>query len=389
MTALQDGTRGSQRRERLQDRLRALPPVVPVVLGLWLATRAATALATWAASELLPGRRADQVPGFVERWTRWDVDLFRKVAEHGYTGFPADYPDRGIEAVFPGYPLVLRLVGLVVPSWTVAGLLVSLVGGAVAVVALARLAALEGAPGERAVLVLLLSPYAVFLAAAYSEALFLALALPGWVAARQGRWAAASVLVALATTVRITGLFLAVALVVEHLVRRRGRPDRSTAWLALPFAALAGYWGYLWALTGDPLRWFSAQREGWERRLTAPHDALRATLRLAADPAVRSDYGFSFAAEVVAVAVGVGLAVVLLRRRRWSEATYVGLSVGALATSTFYLSVDRATLLWFPLWLLLAEVSARRHWVLPAYLTLSAPLSLVLAVAFTSDRWVG
>ncbi len=80
---------------------------------------------------------------------------------------------------------------LLVPHWTAAGLLVSLVAGAVAAVALARIAALHlpgSRAGGRAALFLLVSPCAVFLAAGYSEALFLALALPAWLAARRQRW---------------------------------------------------------------------------------------------------------------------------------------------------------------------------------------------------------
>ena len=89
------------------------------------------------------------------------------------------------------------------------------------------------------------------------------------------------------------------------------------------------------------------------------------------------------------MAVGVLVTVLLVRRARWGEATYVGLSVAALATSTFYLSVARATLLWFPLWLLLVEAAQRRAWVHPAYVWLSAPLMAVGVLTFTSGRWVG
>ena len=91
----------------------------------------------------------------------------------------------------------------------------------------------------------------------------------------------------------------------------------------------------------------------------------------------------------VAVFVGVLLTVVLLARRSWGEATYVGLSVGALATSSYYLSVARATLLWFPLWLLLAELAARRPWVHTAYLVLATPLMAAAVLTFTAGRWVG
>ncbi len=87
--------------------------------------------------------------------------------------------------------------------------------------------------------------------------------------------------------------------------------------------------------------------------------------------------------------VGLALVAVLVFRRHWGEATYVGLSVGALATSTSYLSVGRATLLWWPLFVLLALAAARRPWLSTAYLAVSAPLMALLVLTFTSGRWVG
>jgi hypothetical protein len=100
-----------------------------------------------------------------------------------------------------------------------------------------------------------------------------------------------------------------------------------------------------------------------------------------------AEYRFSFFAEIGAVAVGVALVVVLLARRRWPEATYVGLSLTALACSTFFFSVTRATLLWFPLYLLLAAAAAKRSWVHGAYLAFSLPLLAGLALTYTSGLW--
>ncbi len=357
-------------------------------LGTWLATRVGVAVLALAGAWQLSGSRSGDVPSFLERWDRWDVGLLRKVAQHGYDGYPRDYPDRGIEAFFPGQPLVLALAHRVVPDWTAAGLLVSLVAGAVAAVWLGRLAALDAVDPARAVLVWSLSPYAVFLFAGYSEALFLALALPGWWCARRGHWAAAGLLVAGSAAVRVSGLFLAVGLAVEYAVTVR-RVRRDALWLLAPGAVLAAYAGYLWQLTGDPLRWSHAQEQGWGRHLTAPWTALRTTLSAAAAPGQGAEYAWSWRAEVVAVAVGVLLTAVLARRARWGEATYVGLSVAALATSTYYLSVARATLLWFPLWLLVAEVAGRRRWGTGAWLSVAAPLSAAGVLTFTAGRWVG
>ncbi len=353
-------------------------------LRSWVATRVAVGLLVLAGTAQLFG---DGAEGFLARWDRWDVTLFAKVARYGYTGYPEHYQDKDIAAFFPGFPIVLRAVHSAVPNWTAAGLLVSLVAGAVAVVFLARLADLDGVDGSRAVLYLVLSPYAVFLAAGYSEALFLACALPGWLAARKGHWTAASLLVAAACTVRVSGAFLAVALVVQWAVT--SRDWRVAPWLAAPFVALLGYVAYLHHLTGDWMRWQHAQAGTWGRHLTSPWQALQTTWDAASNPAAGAEYQWSFRAEIVAVAVGVLVTLVLLARRSWGEATYLGLSVAALATSSYYLSVARATLLWFPLWVLLAELAARRPWVHTAYLALATPLMAVAVLTFTASRWVG
>jgi len=356
--------------------------------AVWLASRGAVLVLSTVGAWQLAGAPAGDVPGLLERWERWDVGLFQKVAEFGYAGYPQHYSDTGIEAFFPGFPLVLALVHRLVPDWTAAGLLVSLLAGAVAAVWLSRLAVLDGLPGERTVLYLVLSPYAVFLAAGYSEALFLALALPGWHCARRGHWRAAGLLVAAACAVRISGLFLAVALLVEYgLTVRRVRPDAG--WLLAPFGALLAYAAYLHALTGDWLRWPHAQVEGWDRQLTLPWETLATTLNAAAEPTQGAEYAWSWRAEILAVLLGIVVTAVLLRRARWAEAVYVGLSVAALATSSYYLSVARATLLWFPLWLLLAEAAQRRRWVHSAYLAVSAPLMAAGVLTFTAGRWVG
>jgi hypothetical protein len=358
-------------------------------VGVWLASRVAVAVLSIGGAWTLGGRNAGEVEGFLQRWDRWDVGLFRKVAEFGYQGYPELYPDRGIEAFFPGAPVVLRALHLVVPDWTAAGLLMSLAAGALASVALSRLAALEGVSGSRAVTYLVLSPYAVFLFAGYSEALFLAFALWGWLMARQDRWVAASLLVAAAATVRISGLFLACGLVVHYLVVHRGRPRWDAAALVAPFLAIAAYFTYLHALTGDWLRWSHAQEEGWGRRFTDPWTSLQTTIDAARNPGQPADFAWSFRFEIVAVLVGVLLVVVLLRKKRFGEATYIGLSVAALATSTYYLSVARASLLWFPLFLLLAGAAQKRPWVHTAYVAACAPLMALLVLTFSSGRWVG
>ncbi|WP_043614968.1 mannosyltransferase family protein [Nonomuraea candida] len=344
-------------------------------LLLWFGSRAGLLIATLLGVSL---------GEYLDKWRKWDATLFITIAQYGYDGEPGRPPDDGLPAFFPGLPAALRLVHLVVPDWAAAGLLISLVSGAVAMVALARLAEVEGADGWMAVLALVLFPMAVFLAAGYSESLFLAFAVPAWLAARQGNWPSAVLLAAGASCVRITGLFLAVALVVEYVTRRE--PVRRAGLLVVPFVPLVAYSMYQYRRTGDWLAWKHAQEAGWGRDFAWPWEAWATTWRSALGS---DDFAVAFRMEIAgAVVVVAGLAW-LLALRRWSEAVYTGAQALALMTSAYYLSIPRSLLLWFPLWVLVARVATGRTWVIVLYALISGPLMLVNAARFLSGAWAG
>jgi hypothetical protein len=416
---------------RVLRRLPRLGPTDRAVLSLYALTRVGVWITAYCSGWLFTGDgKALRAPSMMSRWQQWDWGYYLHIARDGY--FPAPAPGAVLaggaatpdnrEAFFPGFPLLLRAVHLVVPDWTAAGLLISLVSGAVAVLALARIAGLDDRPsvpsvredgrGTRAVLFLLLSPCAVFLAAGYTEALFLAFALPCWLAARRGNWPLAAALAAAATTVRISGLFLGAALAVHLLtagpVRERtvlqeplaeGRPPeralpprarlRLLHWPALSALPALLYAWYLHAHTGDWMAWKHAQERGWYRTFHSPWQAWQHTWDGAFHHTQTTPYALLFQAELLAMVAGLALLCVLLRRRRWPEAVYIGLSLWALGTSYWYMSVPRASLLWWPLWTGLAAWSLRRPWLTTAYVCVATPLMTVLTVAFTSGRWAG
>ena len=355
-------------------------------LRAWLLTRLGMVLAAVLAARLMV--RGDLQQPFLDRWTQWDVDHLIEIARYGYDGDPAQPPDAGLPGFFPGFPLVVRLVHLVVWDWRLAALLVSFVAGGVAMVALARLGDPEVGPGTgpRAVLALLLCPVALFLLAGYSEALFLAFALPAWLLARQGRWVPAAFCGFAAAGVRITGLFLAVALVVEFLTSER-RDWRRAPWLLVPFLAPAAYWSYLWGRTGHIDAWMIAQEEGWGRRTVWPWQSWETTWTAAFH--AHDQFTHAFRVELAAAVIGVALLGWLVARRRWAESAYIGLQLAALMTSAFYLSIGRAALVWWPLWLAIGAFGVRRPVMYVVLLVLSVPLLVVQVVLYTSGSWAG
>ncbi|MQA80335.1 MAG: hypothetical protein GEV10_17945 [Streptosporangiales bacterium] len=393
-------------------------------LGLWTGSRL---LVIFAATVALGGLAA--LLGGLDAWQRWDATHLVEIAQYGYDGNPDQRFDPGLRGFLPGLPLLLHAVHYVIPNWTLAGLVISLVASLVATLSLVRLGDAEGphGTGPRAATFLLFSPWAVFLAAGYTEATFLAFALPAWLHARRGRWGWAGLLAMCASTIRITGLFLAIALIVMFVTqvvrerrrqrsrRRRGRhatrhaspkdyaliPDRAgdrpavaevrrsparALALVLPFLPLAAFTVYLWAKTGDWTAWLTAQEQGWGRTFTWPWESLATTWENAMLP---GENQLPFIFELIAAPVGVGLCLYLLLTRRLDELVYVGLQVGALLTSSYYLSVTRATLLWWPLWLLLGRLAMRRWWLLMAYLVVSVPAMGYMTARFVVGDWAG
>ncbi|HUR51123.1 MAG TPA: mannosyltransferase family protein [Mycobacteriales bacterium] len=364
------------------------------VLPLWIGSRVAIVLLTLGSAWLLPPGDRGRDPAFLDQWHHWDTDLFRKVAEFGY--FSPAYQDRA-EAFFPGQPLAMRVVHLLVRDWIASGMVVAAVAGAVACVALHRLAVQDAGDeaGRRAVLYLVLFPYAVFLFAGYSEALFLAFATTAWLAARREAWWLAGALGAGASLTRVSGIALGVGLGVQYLAQRwprerwRSFVSRDAPALLLPAVPVVGYVAYLHARTGHWDAYQRALSEGWGRHSGLPFSGLQATWRLATGSGQARAYIWSWRAELLAMAIGAAVAVVLLLSRRWGEAAYVGTSVLMLSTSSFYQSTARGLLVWFPAFLLLARVSLRVRWLHLAVLTAFAPLCALTVLAFTAGTWLG
>ncbi|HEX4017991.1 MAG TPA: hypothetical protein VHX15_14745, partial [Frankiaceae bacterium] len=234
----------------------------------------------------------------------------------------------------------------------------------------------------RAVLAMVLFPYAVFLFAGYSEGLFLAGASCAWLAARQHRWLVAGVCACLATGSRSVGVALLAALAVQYLVTER-RLRWSAGWLVLPVLPLAGYLTFLRVRTG---RWdaYTRAESYWHRSTAWPWDGLKTTWHSALDGAQSSAFQVFWWAELAAALAGLLLTVALLRERRWGEATYVGIIMLIPISSSYWDAGVRALLVAFPLYLWLSR-NLRAGYV---YALLSAPLMAVFVVAFTQGSWV-
>ncbi|MFT3876527.1 MAG: mannosyltransferase family protein [Propioniciclava sp.] len=348
------------------------------IVQVWLVTRLLFAIMAVAIA-LGGGRRLESVIG------GWDVGHFLRIAAEGYA-------DPQEMAFFPGWPLILRGFSALGLQPALAGAGIALVCSLLAAFALKRIAGLWGA------IAWLLAPTAVFTAVAYTEAPFCAAAFWAWERATERRWGQAALLAALACTLRVSGLFLIGALVILALTQAGRRGDGPVgsrlAWLMLPAAVLIAYITYLYGLTGSWTAWFSAQEAGWNRAFHWPWEAVAHQWSALWRPTPEHpEWVWIFRAEMISWIIGVLVTVIALARKRVAEASWVGVQVLAFSLSYWLMSVNRAVLLWFPLWRLIGEfVESRprtRAWIILGWTVavLAVALQCLWAWLFFTGRW--
>jgi hypothetical protein len=199
----------------------------------------------------------------VDVWARWDSVWLLRIAEDGYGAAELAAP-----AFYPLYPFLVGLLGrILLGHYVLAGVLISLAAtlGAFALLYELATAKLGPAGAERAVLYLAVFPFAVFLGAVYSEALFLFLTLASFVLAERGRFLGAGIAAGLAWLTRPLGIALLPALAL--LAWRSGNRGGALLRLLAAPALFALYPLYLWWKVDDPFAFLRAQ-EIWGRHLS-------------------------------------------------------------------------------------------------------------------------
>lgn len=349
-----------------------------LVVQVWLATRLAFALQ--AVIVAISGNRTLE-----SVIAQWDVAHYLTVSRDGYAE-PVEM------AFFPGWPLVLHGFSLIGLPPVLLGSLVALACSLAAAFAVQRLG------GRWAAVAWLLAPTAVFTAVPYTEAAFCAAAFWAWERAQANRWGQAALLAGLACTLRVSGLFLIGALVILAITQKRPRGGDGMAtrlaWLILPAAVLAGYAFYLYGLTGSWTAWYSAQQAGWQREFHWPWEAVANQWAQMGQPnPEHPEWVWIFRAEMLSWVVGIIVTVVALIRKQIAEASWVAVQVLAFSLSYWLMSVNRAVLLWFPLWEQIGDVvesrPQTRAWrIVGAAVALGAfALQTVWAWLYFTGRW--
>lgn len=360
--------------------------MVPALLAsrlLWLGVAIAAVLLQYTGSQLLPGLR--------QTLASWDAISFLQIADHGYP--PAlDYRD----AFLPGFPLLIRGASFVVRDDVAAAWVVDLVGEALGLWFVYKLVRRERDHRAAAfsVWMVALLPTAVFFIAPFTEAPFMAAAAASLYYAREGRFGPAAVAGAAATAMRLTGLALLPALVLEVMTRQRRTGNaaaRGVLVLSMILLPLVLYCAYMQLRTGDALAMFHAQTlPSFAHNAAPPWQGLAAawnTMMSAPDGETRS----IFAREVAFGLLGLVacMAMWVSTRVPRSFALYCSVAWLMTASLTFWRSEPRYILALFPAVIVLADVTQRSRVTRGVLLTASGALMCAGVWIFAIGHWLG
>jgi hypothetical protein len=394
---------------------------VGFVLGVYAASRMFYLVSGSILAKVVPNSSFQRVTldvpfGTMNIWSHWDGEHYVRLALDGYL----QPPENVSPAFFPLYPLLMRSFA-------------ELFGGPLSKEALSLLApllsllflpfalyfiyhiALDGwseRVAKGTVLTLAFFPTTFFLNSAYTESLFLALSAGCiWAMRVRKDLLMACVLGGFAAATRNVGVFLVAPLMYEW-IRAGGLQEgrqriRGLAYLTLVPAGLISYMGYLWIRFGDPLLFYSAQKN-WGREATGPvatvsrawESAIEGAGRLL-DPGLWTHPSLGNLAAHLAgannffnLAFFVFAVVVLLAGSRELplSLTFYGLLLIAPATlfgtpESPLMGTPRYVLVAFPIFIVLGLLS-RNKVLFGGWLVLSTLVSLVLCALFVSWRFV-
>jgi hypothetical protein len=263
----------------------------PYVVAPYVLTRVAILIVAEVASISIDHltERGPVPPAYSTSWIdpllQFDARWYLDIAAGWYQYDPAAGVGQTSVVFFPLYPFIIRVTNAILSggeaeSLPVIALIVANVCALLALALLYRLALREfgSAVAQRTVWYVLVFPVSFYLSSAYAEPLFLAACVGAIYAARTRRWYVASLAGVAATLSRPYGVLIVAPLALEYVGQNWGSPRKLVqsggVALALPLVALAGWMGYLYSLTGDPLVFVHAQADWNQQQLTSPLQTL-------------------------------------------------------------------------------------------------------------------
>lgn len=316
---------------------------------------------------------------WLDIWGVWDTGWYLDIAKNWYSTRLNELGQANY-GFFPLYPLLMRLIGLTIGDYYIAGLIISNIFLIIACIFLYKLVCLDsgGNTARRSIKYLFLFPTAFIFSGVFSESLFLALLIMCFYYAKKGNWRRVGIIGFFLSLTRPIGVFVILPLLYEYLKGINFRLKETRIDILFLLLILSGppiLSIYHYYLTGDFLAYVHIKKTGWKHVLSNPFIIIYYAL-------LGNNVYFVFVATLF-------IAIVLILSSFYRR---IGFSYWTLAMILLFTplilggniaSLLRYTLIVFPLYILLAKLSRNQY--LDKILTIILPLLQGFLMVFWSN----
>lgn len=349
-------------------------PLFIKVISLALCLRLLTYIVTYIAYSILQNEPTSFLESFRSVWYHWDTDSFMIISKNWYI---AEGPDKYRLAFYPLYPLVIKLTQLIVGSYFLAGIIISLTSYCLASWVLFKLMIDEFHDEQlawTAVKFMGIYPFSYYFGIVYTESLFLLLSISCFYFMRKEMWLYAGIAGGLAAFTRNQGLLLIAPFILEACLRYPIYDKLTKQWtwnrqfsIALLFSSLVamGFVGYLLInkqVTGDYFRFIDYQKENWSNHFSFFANNIGEIYLRALNDNFRMRIGIWLPTTITFFGV-VGLITYTIRRIPPSYSLYAVILLVISFSPSWLLSAPRYTAIIFPIFMSMAFiVKNRTNW---------------------------
>lgn len=190
-------------------------------------------------------------------------------SEHYLMMAKSGYVTDNLYAFFPLYPLVIRIISMIIPIGQIVGMLVSNVCAFLSIIVLHELT--KDKKNYENLICLIFSPILAYSSMVYTESMFMLLTLLGYYLYKKDKYLLSGVVVGLAILTRNSGIILWGSIGLEMLIRCFIEKDKAIKFKNILLFGFVGlgigmiYPIYLYFETGNFLKFITIQSEMWGR----------------------------------------------------------------------------------------------------------------------------
>lgn len=317
----------------------------------------------------------------IDLWNVWDTPHYLEIAANGYqlSGDASNF------IVFlPLFPIIIKITSLLLQTSSLfSGYIVSGISSFILAIYLYKLVLLDY-PKKIAilsVLFLFIFPTSIFLHIAYTESLFLALVISSFYYLRLKKYFPAFILISLAGLTKNMIFALIPALMLEIWIKERKiYLEKPLYLLSLILIGLSGFFVYLllnYYLFGNLLYFVSIEKLHWYTNFSPMGEGLFQAINSYFWRTGVEKYTLSIV-QVISFFIALAVGIFTFFKIRKSYGVYMIFSLFLYYSMSFWLSMPRYLVSFFPLFIFLAFSSKYK---LLKYICISISFCLMTAVS--------